>query len=86
MPDSHSLKEKRAVLKPILEGTRRRFAVASAEVGHQDSWQRARLGIAAVAGTPSQVEAVLDGCERFVWSRPGIEVLAMQRHWLDMEP
>ena len=41
LPASHSLKDKRAVVKTILEGARRRFQVAAAETDHHDRWQRA---------------------------------------------
>jgi uncharacterized protein YlxP (DUF503 family) len=85
IPESRSLKAKRAAVKPIVEGLRRRFAVAAAEVDHHDQWQRAGVGVAAVASTASHVEDVLDEVERFVWSRPDIEVLSMQRSWLDAE-
>ena len=85
VPTSHSLKEKRAVIKPIVEGARRRFAVAAAEVAHQDTWQRADLGVAALAGSAGHVEEVLDEVERFVWSHPEIEVLAARRQWLERD-
>jgi len=83
LPDVHSLKEKRAVITPIVEGARRRHRVASAEVGHQDCWQRAELGFAAVAGSEGQVRDVLDAVERFVWSFPEVEVIQAVRAWLD---
>ena len=71
----HSLKEKRSVLRPILEGCRRRFAVAAAEVDHQDLWQRAELGMAAVSSIAlGHAGEVLDAVERFVWSFPEVEV------------
>jgi uncharacterized protein YlxP (DUF503 family) len=82
LPDVHSLKEKRAVLRPILEGTRRRFAVAVAEVDHQDRWQRATVGLAAVSGSAGHAQNVLDAAERFVWSFPGVDITASQRDWL----
>ena len=41
LPHAHSLKDKRQVVKSIVEGGRRRFGVSAAEVGRQDSWQRA---------------------------------------------
>ena len=85
LPASRSLKAKRAVVKPILEGARQRFRVAVAEVGFHDQWQRTRLGMAAVATTPGHVEEVLDEVERFVWSRPDIEIVAIERRWLDGE-
>lgn len=71
------------MVKPILEGARHRYRVAAAEVDRQDQWQRAVLGMAAVAGTPSHVVEVLDEVERFVWSFPEIEVLSSERRWLD---
>src|SRR5690242_17444618 len=76
LPASHSLKDKRAVIRPILDGARNRYAVASAEVGDQDKWQRARLGFAAV-GADGQGHArdVLEKVERFVWSFPEVDVL-----------
>ena len=64
------------MVKPILEGARRRFSVAAAEVGHQDRWQRAALGFAAVGPDSGVVEDVLRTVERFVWSFPEAEVLA----------
>jgi uncharacterized protein len=36
LPDTHTLKGKRAVLRPMVEGLRRRYNVAVAEVNHQD--------------------------------------------------
>jgi uncharacterized protein YlxP (DUF503 family) len=83
LPNVHSLKEKRAVVKPIVEGARRRFAVAAAEVGQQDRWQRAELGVSAVGSTEGHVEDVLDRVERFVWSFPEVEVVDCARHWLE---
>jgi uncharacterized protein YlxP (DUF503 family) len=82
LPQSRSLKAKRAVIRPILEGLRHRFAVAAAEVDHHDQWQRAGLAVAAVAGTAGHVEEVLNSAERFIWAQPDIEVLATERVWL----
>ncbi len=82
VPMSHSLKEKRAAIKPILEGARRRFGVAAAEVAFQDKWQRAALGFAAVGSTVGQTGAVLDSVERFVWSFPEVEVLDIEPSWV----
>ncbi len=81
LPEVRSLKEKRAVIKPILEGSRRRFGVAAAEVGKQDLWQACELAFAAVASTAHHVDDVLDSVERFVWSFTEVEVLSCERHW-----
>jgi uncharacterized protein YlxP (DUF503 family) len=83
LPLSTSLKDKRSVLKPVLEGSRTRFGVAAAEVDHQDLRQRSVVAFAAVAGSPAHVGEVLDAVERFVWSRPDVEVVEADRTWMD---
>ena len=83
IPQSRSLKAKRAVVKPIVEGIRHRWAVAIAEVDHQNQWQRTELGVAVVTGKQGVATEVLDAVERFVWSHPDIEVLAADRTWVD---
>lgn len=83
LPSSRSLKEKRAIIRPILEGARNRYRVAAAEVDHQDHWQRAGLGMATVASTATHAEEVLDQVERFVWSFPEVEVVAAERSWVE---
>jgi uncharacterized protein YlxP (DUF503 family) len=75
LPNCHSLKEKRAVLKSILNGARHRYEVAAAEVAHQDKWQRAGLGFACVSASAAHADDVLAKVERFVYSFPEVEVI-----------
>ena len=77
-----SLKEKRAVVRHLVDTARRRFGVAAAETGHLQKWQRAELGFAAVGAGPDHVEEVLTSVERFVWSHPEVVVLEVQRRWV----
>jgi uncharacterized protein YlxP (DUF503 family) len=81
--DCRSLKAKRSVVRPLVEGVRRRYQVAVAEVGRHDAWQRATIGVAAVGGDEAHVRDVLDEVERFVWSWPEIEVLDASRTWME---
>jgi uncharacterized protein len=85
LPSSHSLKDKRAVVKTILEGARRRYQVAAAEIDNQDKWQRVGLAFASVSSSRTHVSEVVDRLERFVWSFPEIEVLAVDRQWLETD-
>ncbi len=85
LPAAHSLKEKRSVLRPIIEGARRRYSVAAAEVDHQDAWQLATVGVAAVSGSAAHARSVIEAVERFVWSFPEIEVTACHRNWMSDE-
>jgi len=79
VPQSRSLKAKRAVLRPLIEGARHRFAVSIAEVGYHDQWQRAEVAVAVVAASASHLDDILDSVDRFVWSHPDIEVLEAER-------
>lgn len=79
------MKDKRAIVRPIVDGSRRRFAVAAAEVAYQELHQRAGVGMATVAASAGHAVEVLDAVERFVWSFPEVEVVTMTRHWLDGE-
>lgn len=81
VPQSRSLKEKRAVVRPIVDGIRHRFHLSVAEVGYQDKWQRALIGLAVVAETQAHAAEVVDSVERWIWSRPGIEVASFDVHW-----
>ena len=77
--DVHSLKAKRAVVRPLVAELRRRFDVAVAEVGDHDRHRRVQIGVAAVAGEGGHVRDVLDECERFVAARPEVEFLSARR-------
>ncbi|OGP15297.1 MAG: hypothetical protein A2052_08825 [Deltaproteobacteria bacterium GWA2_54_12] len=64
--DSHSLKDKRQVLKSVIEKLRNRFNVSVAETGSNDLWQRAEIGIAAVGNDKAFVNSVLDHVLNFI--------------------
>jgi uncharacterized protein len=81
IPTSRSLKEKRAVLRPIVEGIRHRFQISVAEVGYQDKWQRALVGMAVVSDSYGHAVEVVDNVERWVWSKPEIEVTRFEVTW-----
>ena len=83
IPLGDSLKAKRSVIRPILDGAHRRFGVASAEVDLHDDWDAAVLGFSAVSGSARHVEDVLDKVDRFVWSFPEVEVVHTERWWVD---
>ena len=58
IPHAQSLKDKRMVLRSIKDRLRK-FNVAVAEVEHQDTWQRAGLGVVAISTTTEHVDREL---------------------------
>ena len=60
IPESFSLKDKRSVLQGLKARLRQDLNVSVAEVDHQEEWNRATLGIAAVGTDGTFVRKVCD--------------------------
>ncbi len=63
---SRSLKEKRGVVQSIKQRVRNRFNVAVAEVGGQDTWQIAVIGLATVAEEAQDARRRLESAIDFI--------------------
>jgi hypothetical protein len=85
IPQSRSLKAKRAAIRPIVDGLRHRFHVSVAETDHHDQWQRAGIAVAVVASSDTRLREVLASIERFVVAAPDIELLDVETAWLESE-
>ena len=69
LPDSHSLKDKRRVVKSLLAQVQRKFQVAAAEVDQHDQWQIGVLGIAYVSTSAGHADEVIARAVNFISSR-----------------
>ena len=85
VPESRSLKAKRAAIRPVVDGLRHRFRISVAEVGHQDQWQRAVIGVAIIAESDGRVQELLDAVDRFVANAPDVALLGTEVAWLESE-
>ena len=63
---SHSLKQKRGVVRSITQRVRNRFNVAVAEVGGQDTWQRVELGLVTTSLDSATVRRRLERAVDFI--------------------
>lgn len=66
LPEAHSLKDKRRVLKSLKDRLHNRFNCSVAETGHQDAWQRATLAVCVVGGEAGHVNSQLSNIVTFV--------------------
>ena len=66
IPESGSLKDKRQVVRSVMQRLRNKFQVAVAEVGDNDAWQMATIGVACVANTARHCDEVLAEIVAFV--------------------
>ena len=75
LPTPQSLKAKRAVLRPLIEGLRRIGSYSVAEVGHHDSWQRAAIGVAIAAPDGRSMAMQISKLRRYLDEQLEVEVL-----------
>jgi uncharacterized protein YlxP (DUF503 family) len=66
--DNRSLKGKRKIVKSLVDRVKHKFNVAIAEIGSNDKWQRAEIGISAVGNESRHVDASLNKIARFIES------------------
>jgi uncharacterized protein YlxP (DUF503 family) len=78
---SHSLKDKRRVVKSLKERLQSRFKVSAAETNYQDLWQRAELSACVVSGERHHVDEVLDSMDRLVTSDMRARVIQSRRSY-----
>ncbi len=60
LPHCHSLKEKRNVIRKASERVRSRLSFSIAEIGHQDLWQRARLGAVSIGSDETRLRQMAE--------------------------
>ena len=76
---SHSLKEKRMVLRRIKDRVRERLQVGVNEVGELDNWQRAELGCAVVSGDRAKALELIDDVVRVAVAAGGAQIFAIAK-------
>ncbi len=59
LPEAHSLKDKRQVLRSLKDRLRGNFNVAVAELDFQDTWQRSIVGVVTLSNAEQHVEESL---------------------------
>ena len=83
LPENQSLKGKRRVVNSLSSRLRDRYAVAVAEVGDNDAWQIATLGVSCVSNNVRHADEVLERVLGYVESsREGVEVVESDREIL----
>ncbi len=75
LPESHSLKDKRQIIKSLMARLRNQFEIAIAEVGANDRWQTAVFGISCVSNDSVHASQILNSAQRYIEeTRPDISI------------
>lgn len=74
--EAHSLKEKRQVIKSIIERLKHRFNISIAEVDMFDSWQTAEIGFACVSTEPDHARKMIQSVIKFIDGDGRVEIIS----------
>ena len=77
VPDNHSLKGKRRVIKSLIERVNNRYNVAISEVAEHDVLQRAEIGICTVGNSQPVIDSVLNKAVNFIEGTFLVEIIDM---------
>ena len=79
LPECHSLKEKRQIVKSIMARVHNQFEVAIAEVEDNDRWQIATLGMSCVSNSSQHASEVLERVRNYIEeTRPDLIISNME--------
>ena len=82
LDESHSLKDKRHVVKGLKDRLRHKFNVAVAEIDHQELWQRSDVAAVTVSSDQTNAESVLQSVENEAVLILGPQLVGATVEWL----
>ncbi|RLB07475.1 MAG: DUF503 domain-containing protein [Deltaproteobacteria bacterium] len=85
LPEGSSLKGKRQVIKSLVTRVRDKFNVSISEVGGQDLWQRAQVGICLVGNDKRMINSSLDKVIDYIERMRLVEVIRTDMEFLNFK-
>lgn len=79
LPGVTSLKEKRRLVKSLLDKIKNKYNVAVAEVQGQDLWQRSVIGVVTVSNCRNPIEKRFISIITLVDKKSGIELMKSEK-------
>ena len=74
-PGAHSLKEKRHVLRCLIDRVKAKFNASIAEVGYNDLWQRGTIGVSMVANDRKLLQKMAQRIETILTDHDQVELV-----------
>ncbi|MCL2767061.1 MAG: DUF503 domain-containing protein [Peptococcaceae bacterium] len=75
LSEGHSLKDKRRVLKSLIERVRNRFNASVAEVGDLEMWRRSSLAMSMVSNDQTHINKTFDSIIGFIEARGELTII-----------
>ena len=84
VPEGHSLKEKRKVVKSMVDRVKHKFNAAVAEIGANDKWRRIELGISTVGNDRRHIDSSLSNILEYLDSLYLAEIVDVKTEVLNL--
>ncbi len=75
IPESHSLKSKRLIIRSLIDRIKNKFNVSIAEVNANNLWQRSVIGIAYIANETVMINKVFEKIKNVVLNTHSVELI-----------
>jgi uncharacterized protein len=85
LPESQSLKDKRRIVKSLVDRVFQRYRVSIAETGFHDLQQRAEISIAIVTVKEADMNKIMDHIRNLVESLPEVYLTRWEPQVLELE-
>lgn len=71
----HSLKEKRMVVKSLVQRLKNKFNISVSEVADQDIHQTIVIGVTGIGGTSAQLDSMMENIINFIENNTDAEII-----------
>lgn len=76
IPENHSLKEKRRIVKSLMSRLRNQYNISIAEVDDHDLWQIATIGISCISNSNNHVDQIISNIIKYIEQNyPELEIV-----------
>ena len=82
LPEAHSLKDKRSILRSLKDRMLNRMNVSVAEVGYQDNWKMAELAVVTVAANSTIVQSRIAEVSKALRANPRYVLIDLHTEFL----
>jgi uncharacterized protein len=82
--DNHSLKDKRKILRSMVDRVKHKFNASVAEVGSNDNWQRIELGVTTVGNDRRHIDSSLSNILEFIESMYLAEIVHVETEVINL--
>jgi len=74
-PEAHSLKDKRQMIKKIVDKTRAKFNVSMVEIADSNLWQKGHISFAVMGINKDHVQVAIENVQKYIESLYAGEII-----------